>query len=120
MPRITEKGISTPPLSIRDKDPQLFQWLSHVQLTFPKLHTYETSIDLASINGTTYSTQTFTVTGLDTNDVITVNPPALIAGLYLISYRVSAANTLSLVFYNSTGAPINENTGTYKIMACRK
>jgi len=115
MPRITEKGITTPPLV----EPKLFEWLSKLQLVFPKINTYEESIDLASINATTYSVQTFTVTGLDTDDIIIVNPPALTSGLYLISSRVSAADTLSLVLYNSTGAPINEAVSTFKIMACR-
>lgn len=119
MSRITEKGITPVPFQLQNENKLLFGWLSQVQLVFPKINTYEESIDLASINATTYSTQTFTVTGLDTNDIITVNPPALTAGLYLISYRVSAADTLSMVFYNSTGAPINEAAGTYKIMACR-
>lgn len=119
MPRLSEKGITTPPREVQEKIPYLFTWLSQLQLRMPKISTYETSIDLASINATMYSTQTFTVTGLDTNDIITVNPPALTSGLYLVSYRVSAADTLNLIMYNSTGAPINEGAVTFKIMACR-
>ena len=119
MPRLTEKGITTPPKTIQEKDPELFKWLSKLQLTTPKISTYESSIDLASIAGTTYSVQTFTVVGLDVDDIIVVNPPALTAGLYLISCRVSAADTLSLVLYNSTGGAIDEPAGTYKIMTCR-
>lgn len=115
MPRITEKGITTPPLV----EAKLFEWLSKLQLVFPKISTYEESINLASINATTYSVQTFTVSGLDTDDIIVVNPPSLTSGLYLVSARVSAADTLSLVLYNSTGAPIDEGAGTFKIMACR-
>ena len=119
MPKLSEKGITTPPREVQEKIPYLFTWLSQLQLRMPKISTYETSIDLASINATTYSAQTFTVTGLDINDIITVNPPSLTSGLYLVSYRVSSANTLSLVLYNSTGAPINEGAATFKIMACR-
>lgn len=119
MPRLTEKGITTPPKKVQEKDPELFKWLSKLQLTTPKIATYETTIDLASINASTYSVQTFTVTGLDVDDIITVNPPALTSGLYLVSYRVSAEDTLSLVLYNSTGGAINEASGVYKIMACR-
>ena len=115
MARITEKGITTVP-----SDPTLmFGWLKTLQLQFPKVSTYSESIDLASINATTYSTQTFTVTGLDVDDIITVNPPALTSGLYLLSYRVSAADTLSMTFYNSTGGAIDEDAGTYNIFACR-
>lgn len=119
MPRITEKGIHVPPNIVHKDTPELFQWLSYLQMWFPKIHTYEESINLASINATTYSTQTFTVAGLDTDDIILVNPPALTSGLYLLSSRVSATDTLSMTFYNSTGAPIDEAAATYKIMTCR-
>ena len=119
MPRLSHKGIDTPPQTIKAQVPALFTWLSQLQLVMPNINTYETSINLASINATSYSTQTFTVTGLTTADIITVNPPVLTAGLYLLSYYVSAADTLSLTFYNSTGAPINEAATTYKIMACK-
>lgn len=119
MPRITEKGITTPPKELMKTDGPLFDWLSKLQLTFPKISTYEESINLASIAATTYSTQTFTVTGLDTDDIIVVNAPSLTSGLYLISARVSAADTLSMVIYNSTGGAIDETAATFKIMACR-
>jgi len=119
MARITEKGLTPPPEDLKNTNPDLFKWLAQAQLKIPKTHTYSTSIDLASINATSYSTQTFTVEGLDINDTITVNPPALTSGLYLVSYRVSAADTLSLTFYNSTGGAIDEGAGTYMIMACR-
>lgn len=118
MARITEKGTTTVPDS-PEINPRLNKWLHTLQLQVPKVSTYSESIDVADITATTYSTQTFTVTGLDINDAITVNPPALTSGLYLVSYRVSAANTLSLTFYNSTGGAINEGVGTYTIMACR-
>lgn len=119
MPRITTKGINTPPLSTKETDPALFQWLSQLQLVFPKISTYEVSIDLANIGAASYSTQTFTVTGLTTEDVITVNPPSLTSGLYLLSYRVASADTISLTFHNTTVSGINEPSGTYKVMACR-
>jgi hypothetical protein len=119
MPRLSHKGISTPPKTIEAQVPALFTWLLQLQLVFPNITTYEESINVANIGATSYSTQTFTVTGLDVNDVITVNPPAFTAGLYLISYMVSAADTLSMTFYNSTGGAINEAAATYKIMACK-
>ena len=97
----------------------LYLWLQQLQLRFPKISTYSPSIDLASIGATSYSTQTFTVNGLNTNDVIFVNPPSLTTGLYLISYRVSDANTLSMTFYNSTGGAIDEAAATFKIVSIR-
>lgn len=118
MPRITEKGVTAVPKS-PEINPRLNKWLQNLQLQVPKVSTYSESIDVANITAGTYSTQTFTVTGLDVNDTITVNPPSLTSGLYLISYRVSAADTLSLTFHNSTGGDINEGAGTYTVMACR-
>jgi hypothetical protein len=119
MSRIAEKGITPPPDVLRQTDPVLFAWLSNLQLVFPKISTYEETFDLASIPAGTYSTQTFSVIGLDMDDAITVVPPALTSGVYLISSRVSAADIISLVFYNSTGSPVDETAATYKIMACR-
>lgn len=119
MPRIVEKGINGPPITLAKDNEEVYNWLSQLQMRFPKMFSYSQSIDLASIGATSYSTQTFTVNGLDVNDVVTVNPPELTSGLYLVSYRVSSANTLSMSFYNSTGSPIDEAAGTYKIVATR-
>ena len=112
---LTEKGITAFPGETPNKD--LALWLQQLQLRFPKISTYEESFDLASIGATSYSTQTFTVGGLNENDVVCVNPPSLTAGLYLISWRVSAADTMSLTFYNSTGGSINQAAATFKIVS---
>ncbi len=115
---ITEKGITA--FTNKEVIPlELSTWLQQLQLRFPKVSTYEATIDLAAIGATTYSTQTFTVTGLNVNDVICVNPPALTAGLYLLSYYVSATDTISLTLYNSTGGSINQASSTFKIVSIR-
>ena len=119
MPRITEKGITTPPTGINKRDPEIFSWLSKLQLVFPKISTYLESINLTAVGANSFSTQTFTVSGLTMEDTIVVNPPTLTAGLYLITYRVSADDTLSLTFQNTTGGSINEAAADYKVMACR-
>jgi hypothetical protein len=43
--------------------------------------TFSVSVNLASIAANTVADQTFTCTGVLTDDVIAVNPPALTAGL---------------------------------------
>ena len=119
---ITEKGVTSYNQSIQgtEKIPEsLNTWLQQLQLRFPKVSTYSPSIDLANIAAASYSTQAFTVSGLNTNDVICVNPPALTTGLYLLSYRVSAADTLSLTFHNTTGSDIDEASATFKIVSTR-
>lgn len=118
---ITEKGVTA--YRQGEDSPKIPEslntWLQQLQLRLPKVSTYSPSIDLASIGATSYSTQSFTVTGLSTNDVVLVNTPALTAGLYLISYRVSAADTLSLTLYNSTAGSIDEAAAVFKIVSIR-
>lgn len=114
MARLTRKGISPPPEGL---DANLLQFLTNLQMRLPAFYIYVEDLDIASINGTTYSTQTFTVVGLQTSNALVVTPPALTTGLYLLSARVSAEDTLSLTFYNSTGGAINEGSAEYKIVA---
>jgi hypothetical protein len=73
------------------------------------------TIDPASINATTVSSQTFTLTGAATSDSLTLNPPAagLTAGLLVCQYFVSAANTITIVFYNTTGGSIDEPSASW-------
>ena len=78
------------------------------------------TIDPASVNATTVTTQTFTLTGAATGDTLILNVPSggLTAGLLVLQARVSAANTVSVTFYNTTGAPIDEASAswTYQIV----
>jgi hypothetical protein len=77
------------------------------------------TIDPASVGATTVATQTFTLTGAAVGDTLVLNPPAagLTAGLLVLQSFVSTANTISIVFYNTTGAPIDEGSAswTYKL-----
>jgi len=118
-----EKGVQPPDrfeLNIWGKEfPSLSRWLRLVYAAFPKVESYSVSIDLASIAANSESVQTFTVTGLSVNDVVTVNKPSNTAGLDMVQYWVSAADTLSLKFRNSTGSPIDAAAETYKIISTR-
>ena len=120
-----EKGVSdvpkhTPFLQRDEITHAWIRWFGGLRDASSKQATYEVSFNPASIAANTVARQTVTVSGLTTNDIITVNPPALTAGLTLISYYVSAANTATFVYWNSTGAPIDEGTGTYLIHSVRK
>ena len=79
------------------------------------------TIDPASINATTVSAQTFTLTGATTADVLTLNVPAagLTAGLLVLQAYVSAADTITIVFQNSTGAPIDEASASWRYILMR-
>lgn len=71
------------------------------------------TIDPASIGATTVSSQTFTLTGAVVGDSLRLNPPALTAGLVVCQYYVSGADQITVVFYNTTGAPIDQASGTW-------
>lgn len=96
------------------------RWLGGLRDASSKQATYEVSFNPASVPANSMNRQTVTVAGLTTNDIITVNPPALTTGLALIEARVSAANTATFTYFNSTGGAINEPAGTYLIHSVRK
>lgn len=79
------------------------------------------TINPASINATTVSSQTFTLTGAVVGDSLTLNPPAagLTAGLLVMQCFVSAADTITVVFYNTTGAPIDEGSASWNYLIHR-
>ena len=113
MSRITQKGIT----NFTPEDAE--GWMSRLQLIIPFVRTYSVSLNLANVAANTVADQTLTVTGLTTNSIIFVNPPALTTGLILAHYRVSAADTLQLRMNNTTGGAINESAATWLIAEIR-
>lgn len=67
------------------------------------------TVDPASIGAATFSSQTFTLTGATVGDNLTVNVPAagLTSGIMVGQATVSAANTVTVAFYNFTGGAID-------------
>lgn len=115
-----ERALGDPPLRDPAGSQGWQQYFSKISLSIPKVFTYSVSLNPGSVAANTKARQTFTVTGINVNDIISVNAPSLTAGLDMIGFRVSALNTLELVFWNSTAAPIDEGAGTYSIFAIRK
>lgn len=76
-------------------------------------------LDPASVSADSVSTQTFTVSGLTTDDVVIVNAPDLTDGLVVSNARVSSADTLELTFYNHTSSAIDESSATWDVIALR-
>jgi hypothetical protein len=67
-----------------------------------------------------YQEQTFTITGLQVQDIVLVNPPAAPAtNADLTRARVSAANTIALTFFNATAAANTPIAGVYRIVVFR-
>jgi len=79
------------------------------------------AINPASIAAGTVVTQTFTLAGAAVGDSLILNIPAagLTAGLLVLQARVSAADTISVVFYNSVGAPVDEASADWTYMLVR-
>ena len=66
------------------------------------------------------ASQTFTVKGLKTTDqILNVTPPSTTAGLSLLDFDVSAADTLRIVFGNFSTGALTSASGTYTITVFR-
>lgn len=89
--------------------------------TITQISTYSPSLTPAAAAASIgYSEQTFTVTGLATNDKVFVNPPnAPTTNIDMTRARVSATNTLALTFFNATAAANTPIAGTYTVVAIR-
>ena len=102
------------------KSDQAFRWFTQLIDVIQKVETYKQSLDVASVAANAESVQTFTVTGLTTEDIVTVNKQSNTAGLDLVQAWVSAADTLSLKFRNTTGSAIDPGAESYLIQANRR
>jgi hypothetical protein len=76
----------------------------------------------AEVAANTSAEQTFTLPGLKSGDVIVgVSKPTTQAGLGIVGWRVSAANTVAITFMNATGSPITPTASqTYLITWARR
>ena len=116
-----ETGIE-PPKSLewyRSLDPRAKEWVDRLQQALPKVSTYTPAINPASVAANSESVQTFTVNGLSTNDVVTVNKPTNTLQLDLVHAWVSATDTLSIKFRNHSGSAIDAGSETYRVVAVR-
>ena len=81
-----------------------------------------TSVTLspASVAAQTSAEQTFTLTGLNVGDKVSVAKPTNQAGLGIVNARVSAANTLAITFMNATAVAIVPTASeTYQVSVVR-
>ncbi len=77
------------------------------------------ALDVASVAANTSAEQAFPVKGLKVGDFVHVNKPSLHAGLVVSTARVSAADTLSITFGNTTGAAIDPAIENYLLFYFR-
>lgn len=117
-----ERPISPPPFAsdFRSENPALVEWLRGIPNYVPRVTNYSVSLDVASVGANSVGRQVFTVEGIDATDSIFINSPLLNVGLEMLAgYRVTAANTIEIPFWNSTGGAINPIAATFKIWAFR-
>lgn len=118
MALLATRGLADFPNKIFDLAHKQWQhWLGVLCREFPRVRVYSVAINPTQVNANSESTQTFTVTGLATNDVIYLNSPALEAGIGIMYYRVSATDTLQVRFRNFTAGNIDPASGTWTIIA---
>lgn len=114
------KGIDPPQsLSAEDWERYWLPWLKRLSNAFPKIQTSTQALTPVSVAANTTAEQIFTVTGLNTNDMVFVNKPSADAGLGIVGTRVTAANTLGITYVNATAGALTPTAETYKIVTIR-
>lgn len=119
-----ERGIPKPPEqgnwikenAITDEG---WRWFSRVFSNYPKVQTFDVVMNPSAVSANNTSEQTFTVTGITTNDRIMINKPTHTAGLVIGNVRCSAANTMAVTFGNLTGLSIDPPSETYRVVSIR-
>ena len=78
----------------------------------------QVTIDPGSVAANTTAEQTFAVQGLQIGDFVLVSRPSVgsTPGISMPNARVSAPNTLALVFGNHTAGAINLTAEVYRLM----
>lgn len=77
------------------------------------------SFTAAEVAAATAAEQTITVTGVAVGDMVSVSPPANTKKTACASARVSATNTVALMFVNPTAGALTPDAGTYLIRVTR-
>ena len=99
---------------------ELDKWFNRVADLVTKIEILTATIDPASVAANTSAEQTFTVTGLETtNELLQVEKPTATAGIGIVNYRISAADTLAITFMNSTSGSLNPPSETYTIVVLK-
>lgn len=97
------------------------RWLNLVAQNSYKIITYTATLDPSSVSANTTEEQTFTVTGLQSSDVVLdVQKPSHTAGIVLGNSRASADDTLALTLGNLTGSPIDPGSEDYLVTILRQ
>lgn len=100
-------------------DEQTLRWLSQLPDLLPRIQEFIYVLDPANVTMNAASIQSFTASGLVTDDKIFVNV-SLTAGLVLYANaRIPADDRLEIVFQNTTGSDIDQASTTFHVIAIR-
>jgi len=83
------------------------------------INMYEPEFAPTAVAANTTSEQEFTITGINSGDVIVVNKPTHQTGLGIVGARASAASKVAITYMNTTGGSITPTTETYRVTAIR-
>lgn len=78
------------------------------------------TVDLGSVAANTTETETATVPGVKTGDIVLAEKPTLEAGLLVGTCWVSAADTVSIQVGNPTGSAIDAASETWRFTVIRR
>lgn len=86
-----------------------------------KLMIVSVALTPSAVGANTTAQQTFTAPGVKVGDVVVaVEKPSHQAGLGIVGFRVTAADTVGITFSNNTGAGITPTAGeTYDFVIAR-
>lgn len=112
-------GCPPPPTNSPAGSKEWAFWFEKVFKGYANVQTFSKSLSPASVGANSTAEQTFTVAGLQIDDIVFVNKPSYQAGLFIGNARVSAINTLAITFVNNTGGGIVPTAETYKMVAIR-
>ncbi len=107
------------PDGIREFNKLFRRWLYKVTDLLTLTKTYSLVINPASVNASTTSEQTFTLNGIDMNDIITINKPTHTEGFGIGNVRAAAGQVI-ITFFNVTGSAIDAPSETYTLKTTRK
>lgn len=105
------------PEQFRLGDREISTWAAEVTRGIPLVRVE--TLNPSSVSANSESAQTFTVSGLKTADIIQVEKPSHTSNLSVMQARVSADDTLQIVFRNFSGSPIDPPSEDYRIVIVR-
>jgi hypothetical protein len=110
------------PVPARDEagNQSWIRWFSRLRDIVNERRVYTVTINPSSVLANTTSEQTFTATGLRTDDFVCANKPTHTTGLGIVNTRVPANDQIAITFANVTGLAIDAPSETYKLLAVRK